>query len=214
MNRRLHPRLALALALPALLLLMTGCAGGLSGLLPKAAAQPTLLTLDTLPAARPPATATRSSATLVVEIPRAAPGYDTRDFAYRRRANEIDYYALHQWQDTPARLLQPLMTQALQDSGAFRAVVPASSNAAGDWRLESELLRLQQDHTQSPSVMRMALRARLIDNATRRVLGTRDFDYSEPAASADPQGGAAAAGRAVQRWLLDLTAFCAQTATR
>ena len=193
--------------------LLGGCA---SGLLPKPAAEATLLVLDsdTAPAPTGAAPAPASGATLIVETPRAAAGCDSRDFAYVRRANEVAYYAQHLWLDTPARMLAPLMTQALQRSGAFRAVAPASSSAAGELRLESDLLRLQHDHTRSPSQLRLTLRARLIDTATRRVLGTRDFDISVVAPTEDPRGGAQAANLAVQQLLTGLVQFSANTATQ
>ena len=200
------------------LAIAVGLLGGCAGLLPKPAAQPTLLALDDAVLLSPPlagaARAGTVSSTLIVEVPRAAPGYDTRNIAYLRRAHELEYFAVHQWADTPARMLAPLIVRALQRSQTFRAVAMAPTSASGELRLETELVRLQQDFTQQPSRVRLTLRALLIDSATRRVLAAREFDLSSVATSDDPYAGATAANQAVQQLLAQLVAFCAETAPR
>jgi hypothetical protein len=75
----------------------------------------------------------------------------------------------------------------------------APTAAAGDLRLDTEILRLQQDFTSQPSRVRFTLRAYVVDNTTRRVLASRVFDESVAAATDDPYGGILAANRAVQR---------------
>ena len=211
MSSVFHPmRLPCACALA--IVLLAGC----SGLLPKPPPQATLLALDdggvevaTIARASRP-----TAATLVVEAPRAAAGYDTRNIAYTRRAHEVEYYALHQWVDTPAHMLAPLMVRALQRGGAFRTVVQAPSAASGEWRLETELLQLQQDYTQTPSRVSLRLRALLVDSATRRALAAKEFNISVLAASEDPYAGAAAANGAVRQLLAELATFCAEVAVR
>jgi cholesterol transport system auxiliary component len=190
------------------LTLLIGCA---SGLLPKPPTQPTLLLLDGGPAGTSAAVPTRPGAkTLIVETPRAAAAYDTRDLAYTRRGQQIAYYAYHQWADKPTQMLAPLIVRAAQGSGAFRAVVPAPTLATGAFRLETELLRLQQDFTRTPSRVQLSVRAVLIDTATRQVLGVRLFDIAVDAPSEDAVGGASAANQAVAQWLPALATFMAQ----
>ena len=60
--------------------------------------------------------------------------------------------------------------------------------------------------------MRFTLRAYLVDNTTRRVIATREFEATAAAASENPQGGVAAATQAVKSVLAELAAFCAHTA--
>ena len=86
--------------------------------------------------------------------------------------------------------------------------------AAGDLRLDTELLRLQQDFATQPSHVHFTLRAHLVDNATRRVLAWRVFDASVAAATDDPYGGVVAANRAVQTVLEQLAGFCATAAAQ
>ena len=130
---------------------------------------------------------------------------------YLRRPHEIEYYASHQWVDTPARMLTPQIVQALQRSNAFRAVVMTPTTAAGELRLETELLRLQQDFSQSPSRVRLTLRALLINTASRQVLAAREFDLDQAAASDDPYGGALAANLLVQQMLSQLAAWASRS---
>jgi cholesterol transport system auxiliary component len=93
-------------------------------------------------------------------------------------------------------------------------VLLAPSAAMGALRLETELLRLQQDFGSRPSHVRLTLRAVLMDTGTRRVIAWREFDETVPATSDDPVGGAAAAQQATQRVLAALTLFCAAQAGR
>jgi cholesterol transport system auxiliary component len=163
--------------------------------------------------AKPAAGTPRPKRDLVLEVsaPRARPGFDTPQMAYTRRANALEYFAKSRWADTPARMLAPLLVQALEQSGGFRAVVQAPSLAAADLRLDSELVRLQQDFGAKPSRVRITVRAQLIDVNTRRVLATAQFDETEAAPSDDPYGGVLAANRALGRVLERLATFCAET---
>ena len=199
-------------------LLGTGCAGGL---LPKPAPAPARYTLGDAPAAaspaapaRTPAAATPSTApSLVVALPNTAPGFDSTRMVYLRQPQALQAYAFAEWVDTPARLLLPLLVQAVQNTGAFRAVLQAPSSATGALRLETELLRLLHDHTQSPSEVRLSLRAVLLDTATRQPLATREFDARVPAPSDSPAGCVAAAATATRQVLAEMAAYLAPFAS-
>ncbi|MDE2082301.1 MAG: membrane integrity-associated transporter subunit PqiC, partial [Burkholderiales bacterium] len=135
----------------------------------------------------------RGAPTLMVDEPRAAPGYDSARMVYLRQPQRLQAFAFHAWVAPPARMLAPLLQRAMQATGAFRAVVLAPSAASGACRLETTLVRLVQDFGTHPSQVRLTLRAVLLDSASGRVLAADEFDQREPAASDDPAGGAAAA---------------------
>lgn len=158
---------------------------------------------------QPPAAAP----TLIVNPPHAAAGFDSSRIIYVREPHKLEYFAHSEWVDPPARMLAPLLVAAVENSGAFRAVVLTPSAATGDLRLETEIIRLQQEFRTQPSRVRFTLRAYLVEDKTRRVLAWREFDTAVPAASDDPYGGVIAANQAVQAVLKDLAAFCAD-ATR
>ncbi|MES2714253.1 MAG: ABC-type transport auxiliary lipoprotein family protein [Pseudomonadota bacterium] len=194
-----------------------GLAGCGASLLPKPAPTPALYGLDdgAGPATPAPAAPGAPGAPgLLVTIPRAAPGLDTRLMAYQRQPQRIDHYAASEWLDTPPRLLAPLLVRALEASGAFGVVLLAPAAASTRWRLDTELLRLQQNFGPGPSQLRLTLRAVLVDSANRTVLAAREFDTSLPAASEDAAGGVAAAQRAALQVARDLAGFCAQAVAR
>ena len=192
--------------------LILALVGGCSALQPKATPQPAFYSLDSgkiesrhAPALPP------TGLTLIVNPPHAASGFDSQRILYVRTDHQLEYFAHSEWVDTPARMLAPLIVSALERSGAFRAVVLTPSAAAGDLRLDSEIVRLQHEFGGQPSRVRFTLRAYLVDNSTRRVLAWREFDATESSASEDPYGGVIAANRAVQKVLQQLADFCAET---
>ena len=95
----------------------------------------------------------------------------------------------------------------IERTGAFRAVVLTPGAGAGDWRLDTEIIRLQQEFLTRPSQVRFTLRATLVDERTRRVLAVREFEHTVTAPADDPYGGVVAANRAVRAVLADLSRF-------
>ena len=201
-----RPALAALLALA----LLAGCSGSL---LPKPAPPPALYGLDdgaSLPTTRAPVPPGAPS--LLLSPPRAGAGLDTRLIAYQRQPQRIEHYAASEWLDTPARLLAPLLVRAVEGTGAFGAVLLAPAAASANWRLDTEILRLQQNFGSGPSQVRLTLRAVLVDTSSRAVLAAREFDARVPAASDDAAGGVAAAQRAALQVAQELAAFCAAAA--
>ena len=190
-------------------------AAGCAALKPTSSERPNLYSLAEAAESAAGAQARRAPApapTLVVVPPHAAAGFDSRRIIYLRQADKPEYFAHNEWIDTPARMLAPLIVAAAERSGAYRAVVATPSPATGDMRLDTEILRLQHDFTSTPSRVRFTLRATLVENATRRVIDTREFDAVVPSASEDPHGGVVAASKAVRSVLGELSAFCAARA--
>ena len=159
-----------------------------------------------------PTTLLNSAPTLLVSPPHAASGYDSQRIIFVREAHKLEYYAHNEWIDTPPRMLAPLIVAAVETSGAFRAVVATPSAAAGDLRLDTEIIRLQHDFGSRPSGVRFTLRAYLVDSTTRRILAWREFDETVTALSEDPSGGVVAANQAVQIVLEHLASFCTEAA--
>jgi cholesterol transport system auxiliary component len=171
-----------------------------------------LLEAPTGPATTRPALSTKRDVVLAVSPPRARAGFDTARMVWVRQAHGLETYARNRWADAPARMLAPLLVQALERSGAFHAVVPSPSGVAAGLRLDTELVRLQQDFTVKPSEVRFTLGAQLIDTATQRVIATAEFDETEKCESEDAYGGVRAANRALERLLVRVAEFCAGNA--
>lgn len=145
--------------------------------------------------------------TLLVSTPIAQPGFDSARMVYIKKPHEIEFFAQNKWVDTPARMLTPLLVQAIESSGKFVAVVTNRSAVTGDLRLDTEIIKFQQEFLTKPSQVRIEIRAQLIDISGRRVMATREFEVIELATSEDPYGGVLAANRAVKRILIQIAEF-------
>jgi cholesterol transport system auxiliary component len=200
--RRTRTLAAGALAISAVLL--AGCVG----MAPPHAEAPSIYVLDARPS-EPPARPLRN-VVLAVSVPRARAGYDTAQMAFVRAPYELEYFTKSRWADTPSRMLAPLLVQTLEQAGGFRAVVPAPSAVPADLRLDTELVRLQQNFATRPPRIELALRAQLVDVRSQRVVATAEFEEVEVASREDAYGGVIAANRALQRLLVRVVEFCVE----
>jgi cholesterol transport system auxiliary component len=150
----------------------------------------------------------QSDRVLAISATRAAPGFDSAAMVYAQKEHTLDRYATHRWADTPARMLGQLLMRTLEDSGGFRAVVPAATALPADLRLDTEIVQLRQSFLVKPSRVELTLRAQIVDVAGRRVLAARYIEVTQDAASDDAAGGVAAANGAVARALAQVAAFC------
>jgi len=151
---------------------------------------------------------------LLVSPTRSTPGYDSSDMAYMRTAHEIEYFAHHRWVDAPARMLEPLLLRAAEQTGLFRNVVEAGHGAATDLRLDSKLIHLRQACRLNPSQLQLAMRVTLTDVADARIIASRIFDVSEAIEARSPYAGVQAANRAVARLLSELQGFLVEQVRR
>lgn len=146
--------------------------------------------------------------TILISIPQAAPGFDSQQMVYVQTPYVLEHYRDNLWIDTPARLLLPLIVQSLEATGEFGAVLSATSSPIlGELRLDTEIIRLQQEFIESPSRVRFTLRVQLLDMEKRAILDTKVFDVTEIAPSEDAAGGVIATNRAVQVVLEQLATF-------
>lgn len=151
---------------------------------------------------------------LEVSMPRARAGFDTAQMVWVQQTHGLMIYSRNRWADTPARMLAPLLAQTLEHSGVFQAVVQTPSAVSAILRLDTEIIRLQQDFSMRPSRVQFTLSAQLIDIGSRRVIATAEFDETENAATEDAYGGVRAANQALERLLAKITAFCVEYAPR
>jgi cholesterol transport system auxiliary component len=149
--------------------------------------------------------------TILLSMPHAAAGFETSQIVYVRQMFQLEYFSLSQWAAPPPAMLLPLMSQALERTGDFKAVLQSPSRASGQLRLDLEIVRLQHEFFRTPSQVHFTLRAHLIDIASRRVIAWQEFDAAVAATSEDPYGGVVAANQ-VARLLVDQVAdFCVRT---
>lgn len=160
--------------------------------------------------------------TLMIGLPKANAGFDTKRIIYTRAPLQLEYFAKNEWIDTPARMLQPLLISAMEKTGSFKAVLPKHSSGKSDIRLESEIVQLIQIFNSKASdrkpgngktsQVQFTLRVTLIDNSTNTVIGHREFDEMVNAISDDPPGGVLAANQAVNTVLEKVSKFTQEAA--
>lgn len=134
-------------------------------------------------------------------------GYGNFHMTYTLRNYERTYYAFSEWADSPPRMIEPLLIQAMEASGLFYAVIDTTSSIAADLRLEANLLVLQHEFHTNPSQGRIVLRVQITDLHTYRVLATRLFETTVTAVSEDAYGGVYALNLALEQILDDLADF-------
>ena len=146
---------------------------------------------------------------IMIAVPRAHGGYDTARIAYMREDYGLRYYTRSRWADTPARMLAPLLADAVQATGQFHALYTTPGLVAVDMRLDTELVRFHQDFRKTPSAMRITLRAQLVDLNKGRVVATWLVDRTAPTVTDDAYGGVVAANYLLGEVLDELAQFCA-----
>jgi cholesterol transport system auxiliary component len=147
----------------------------------------------------------------VIAVPGAAAGYATRRMAYTHGGGELEYFATHRWADAPARMLAPLLHDALMRTGAFRAVAVAPTRAAGGLVVETQLLAFRQELDGPQPRFRAVLRVTLVRPDAPSSTDSRVFEAAEPMDAPGPEPGVRAADRATARLLAEVAAYCAES---
>jgi cholesterol transport system auxiliary component len=143
---------------------------------------------------------TRGEVILVSPIT-AVPWLDTSQMAYQKTTNQLDYFAKNAWAAKPAELLQPIIVEVLQTSGKFKAVLTSPYNGNVDKKMEIKILECQQVFTQHPSYFVIHLQVRVIQQSTQQVLVSRDYRFTLPCQSENPEGGVKAANQIINQYV-------------
>jgi len=153
----------------------------------------------------------RSCVTLRISTPGSAPGFATARMAYTKEPPRLDYFAYHEWVDTPARMIASMIEARLDFSGMFGAVVSGSSEVRADFRLDSDVIRLLQDFDAQGSTVILKIKVNLIDVSKRSLLSSQVFSYAETSMAANPEAGVVAANHAAEYFLGDLMEFLSES---
>lgn len=145
---------------------------------------------------------------LLVSFPDTQPVFNTTKMAYTNSKYTVAYFSQHEWAETPAQMLQPLLVKTLEGSHTFRAVVTPPYSGQFDYSLQTQIISLQQNFLQKPAMLNLVVRAQLLKNSSNRLLASKVFSISEPMPSESPEGGVYAANQASVRLLKELAIFC------
>jgi cholesterol transport system auxiliary component len=146
-------------------------------------------------------------AVLLVFPPQTRPIYDTTQMAYTIQPYEIAFFSQHEWAETPAQMLQPLLEKTLQDTRFFGAVLAPPYAGRYGYALRTEIRELIADFTSEPAALQLSLRFQLSDGAAGRIVAVKEISIREPMQRKTPYGGVVAANEALAKALLELARF-------
>src|SRR5512139_3345345 len=162
----------------------------------------------------PPVPAQRkaTAATLLVFPPETKSVYDTTQMAYMTQPYQVAYYTRHEWGATPSQMLQPLLVKTLENTRYFSAVLTPPYSGTYTYALRTQILELVQDFTAEPPTLQLSLRLQLSDDASGRVLATREISLREPLRQKTSDAGVEAANDAAARALQEAAKFVLENA--
>lgn len=144
--------------------------------------------------------------TLLITAPEAMADYQTEQMLYVNKPYKLEAFAKNAWSSPPAEMLYPLLMQSVQRSGFFHAVTSTPYAEEADYRLDTQLVRLQQNFLQKPSVLEFAIKVTLTHISDNKVIGSQIISQHIPCPMNTPYGGVIAANKASQ----NITAAVAQ----
>ncbi len=144
---------------------------------------------------------------LLVSTPLAASGYDSEQMLYIQKPFEIGAFSKNAWVASPARMLVPLIVQSLQKSKFFFAVTSIPYSDKTQYRLDTQLIEMQQNFLTTPSTLELVIKNVLTNANTNQVMASNLFSYKVPCPIEGPYGGVMAANVATKQYTKDLTRF-------
>jgi cholesterol transport system auxiliary component len=129
---------------------------------------------------------------LVVHTPSAVRALDTERILVRPKTDKITYYPRAAWSDRLPALFRARLTEALEDSGHFKAVVSAEDRVSSRYSLQIALRAFEMSVNGKPLEGHVAISAKIVDERAGKVIATRRFEARSRAKS-DSVGNAVAA---------------------
>ena len=145
--------------------------------------------------------------TLLVTAPEAVAGHQTDQMLYVKKPYQIEAFVKNEWVSPPAEMLYPLLVQSLQRSGYFYAVASSLYNVEADYRLDTQLLNLEQNFLKKPSAMDVTVKIVLTRVADNKVIASRIISQHIACPMDTPYGGVIAANKATLQLTATVTNF-------
>ncbi|ARG96633.1 ABC-type transport auxiliary lipoprotein family protein [Legionella micdadei] len=152
-------------------------------------------------------TAHPSKLSILVATPEAVAGYQNEDMLYVKKPFELSSFANNAWMDPPAAMLLPLIAQSLQRSGYFYAVTSSTHSESTDYRVDTQLIKLQQNFLTKPSHVDLVVKVVLSNVNDNRVVASRLISQQVKCPTDTPYGGVTAANIAAKNFTAEATAF-------
>ncbi|MFM9184484.1 ABC-type transport auxiliary lipoprotein family protein [Legionella pneumophila] len=145
--------------------------------------------------------------TIQVTVPEAVAGYQTEEMLYMKKPFKLEPFVKNAWTSPPADMLFPLLVQSLQSSGYFYAVTSSPYSEEADYRLDTQLLKLEQNFIKKPSVLEFSAKIVLTHISDNQIIGSRIVSLQIPCSQDTPYGGVIAANQATFRFTATATDF-------
>ena len=149
----------------------------------------------------------KTNISLLVSQPEAMAGNQTEQMRYIQKPFELESFVHNAWISSPASMLYPLMVQSLQRTGYFYAVASGPYVDKADYRLDTQIISLQQSFLRKPSVEEFVVKAMLTHVEDNRIIASRIFRQQITCPVDTPYGGVLAANKATQAFTAELSAF-------
>ena len=115
---------------------------------------------------------------LVVDEPLASGGLNIDRIALRHSPTELKYFARARWTERAPRMVQTLMVESFENSGAIVAVGRKAIGLRSDYNLITELREFQAEYFESDGVptVRVRLNVKLVKQPRRAIVASRTFE--------------------------------------
>lgn len=152
--------------------------------------------------------------TILVSQPDAIAGYQTEQMMYINKPFELSNFAHSAWISSPANMIYPLITQSLQHSGYFHAVASGADVDKADYRIDTQLIELQQNFLNHPSQVQLTANVVLTHIPDNRIVSSRLIQEKISCSEDTPYGGVIAANKATYLFTATLSNFVIQQIER
>ena len=119
---------------------------------------------------------------VLVDEPDASRAIDTDRIAIRPSEVEINYYSGAKWSDRAPRLIQSLLIQTLENTGAVQLAGRGSSGMNAQYLINSQLMDFQVEQDGDGASAHIRLKLNLIEQRRSRILASETFEAQVEAA--------------------------------
>lgn len=149
----------------------------------------------------------KTNISLLISQPEAMAGCQTEQMHYIEKPYELSAFVHNAWISAPANMLYPLIMQSLQNTGFFQAIASGVYVDHADYRVDTQLIELQQNFLEKPSVVELVAKVMLTHIEDNRLVASRIISQRVPCPTDTPYGGVIAANQATKAFTANLSEF-------
>ena len=146
---------------------------------------------------------------IMIEEPTAVGGLDANRIAVQPTANEVRYFADIRWVERAPRMVQGLLVESFERSGAVAAADRYTIGTRADYILKSELRDFQAELLTTPKTptIHVRLTVKLVRSSRQDIVWTRDFTARVVAQASNAPAVVAAFDQALGQVMTEIVTF-------